>query len=42
MTAPRIKEIACLCGCRERDTGQNRPRPCWGCGDKTGMGAFDR
>ncbi len=39
---PKIKEIACLCGARERDTGQERPRKCWGCGKPNGMGEWDK
>ena len=25
----KTKEIACLCGAREDDHGQERPRKCW-------------
>lgn len=39
---PKIKEIACLCGARETDLGQPRPRKCWGCGKQHGMGEFDK
>lgn len=35
MMKPKIKEIGCLCGARERDTGQQRPRLCWSCKRKT-------
>lgn len=37
--ADRVKEISCLCGARERDEGQERPRKCWDCGKET-MGEF--
>lgn len=39
--ADRIKEVSCLCGARERDEGQPRPRECHGCGKKT-MGEFPK
>jgi len=39
--ADRIKEISCLCGARERDEGQQRPRECWSCGKNT-MGEFPK
>ena len=28
----KTKEIACLCGAREDDHGQQHPRKCWNCG----------
>lgn len=31
----RKPELECLCGAREPDTGQPRPRPCWACGRRT-------
>lgn len=37
----KIQELECLCGARERDTGQQRPRKCWSCG-KREMGRFPR
>ena len=40
-TGQRIKEIACLCGARETDTGQERPRECWACRKADGMGRFN-
>lgn len=39
VSAPRIQEIECLCGARERDDGQTVPRRCWSCG-KDEMGRF--
>lgn len=38
---PTIPYLACLCGAREDDHGQERPRKCWHCGERT-MGRFDR
>ena len=38
---PRMPESTCLCGAREADTGQERPRECWGCGKADGMGQFN-
>ena len=38
---PKIRELSCLCGARETDTGQERPRECWACRKPT-MGEFDR
>lgn len=31
----KIRELECLCGARERDEGQARPRKCWACGSNT-------
>lgn len=39
---PNIRELSCLCGARETDTGQPRPRQCWSCGKPDGMGEFDQ
>ena len=39
--ADRIKELSCMCGAREPDKGQPRPRKCWDCKKET-MGAFPR
>lgn len=38
----KIAEIACLCGARETDTGQPRPRQCWSCKKPDGMGEFPK
>lgn len=35
----KVRENECLCGARERDEGQARPRLCWSCGNVT-MGRF--
>lgn len=37
----KIREIECLCGARERDEGQARPRLCWACGRNT-VGEFPK
>ena len=37
----KIIEIACLCGARETDEGQERPAKCWSGGKEDGMGLFD-
>lgn len=34
----RKKELECLCGARETDTGQERPRRCWRCDGERTMG----
>ncbi len=36
-----IPYLGCLCGAREDDHGQERPRKCWHCGERA-MGRFDR
>jgi hypothetical protein len=41
MSAARIRELDCLCGARERDEGQERPRKCWSC-RKIEMGRFGK
>lgn len=38
----KVRENECLCGARERDEGQQRPRKCWACGKADGMGEYPR